>query len=53
MKQQVRNLQESRRLLVSNDSLETAAAIALLLSTLGPVLWQLWQVYQMWGEKAA
>jgi uncharacterized protein YaaW (UPF0174 family) len=50
MKQQVRNLQESRRLLASEDGLETVAAMALLFATVGPVLWQLWQVYQMWDS---
>jgi hypothetical protein len=50
MKQQIRNLQESRRLLASEDGLETVAAVALVLATVGPIVWQLWQVYQMWDS---
>jgi len=53
MKQQVRNLQECRRLLSSGSRGETFAAVVLVLATFGPVAWQVYQAYRVWGENRA
>lgn len=44
MQQFVHNLKQGWELLRSDDSRESVAAIVILVVTLGPVAWQLWQL---------
>lgn len=46
MRQFARNLKEGKRLLRSDDSIETVAAVLILGFTLGPIAYRLWKFRQ-------